>query len=118
MARKQEEPQFIRPGIAPGLAGVIAMFIGMGIYGSDWYISVLFVVSSLAAILAYYSWQWADSKKWVFLVAFVAIAIFWNPIIRLTDGFTPGIQWWMLVQTAAAAVFFLGGFMIKTPAPK
>ena len=117
MARKQE-PQFIRPGIAPGLAGAIAMFIGMGIYGSDWYISVLFVVSSLAAILAYYSWQWADPKKWVFLFAFAAIAIFWNPIIRLTDGFTPGIQWWMLVQTAAAAVFFLGGFMIKTPAPK
>lgn len=118
MAKKQEEPQLIRPGIVPGLAGVTAMFIGMGVYGSEWYITVLFVISILAAILAVFAWNWNDPKKWVFLPAFAAIAIFWNPIVRLTDGITPGIQWWMLVQTAAAAVFFLGGFLIKTPAPR
>lgn len=116
--KKQQQPQYIRPGIVPGLAGVIAMFIGMGVYGSEWYITVLFAISILAAIMAVFSWQSINSKKWIFLPLFVAIAVFWNPIYRLTDGFTPGIQWWMLVQTFAAAIFFLGGFMIKTPAPK
>ena len=118
MAKKQAEPELIRPVFVPGLAGVVAMFIGMGVYGTEWYITILFVVSILAAILAVFSWQWADPKKWVFLPLFFLIAIYWNPIVRLTDGITPGIQWWMLLQTGAAAVFFLGGFLIKTPAPK
>lgn len=118
MAKKSAEPELIRPGIVPGLAGVIAMFIGMGVYGTDWYITVLFVVSILAAILAVFSWQSINSKRWLFTPLFVAIAIYWNPIYRLTDGITPGIQWWMLLQVAAAAVFFLGGFVIKTPAGK
>ncbi len=118
MAKKQAEPELIRPGIVPGLAGVTAMFIGMGLYGSEWYITILFVVSILAVILTIFTWQWANPKKWIFLPLFLLIAIYWNPVVRLTDGITPGIQWWMLLQTAAAATFFLGGFLIKTPAPK
>lgn len=118
MAQKSQDYELIRPGIVPGLAGVIAMFISMGMYETDWYITLLFIISILAAILAVFSWQSINSKRWLWTPLFVAIAVFWNPIFRLTDGFTPGIQWWMLVQTAAAAVFFLGGFWIKTPSPK
>ncbi len=118
MATKSAEPELIRPGIVPGIAGVIAMFIGMGVYGTEWYITILFVISILAAILAVFSWQSINSKRWLFTPLFVAIAIFWNPVYRLTDGIPPGIQWWMLLQVAAAAVFFLGGFWIKTPGPK
>jgi hypothetical protein len=118
VAKKTAEPELIRPGIVPGLTGVTAMFIGMGLYPSDWYITILFVISILAAILTFFSWQWANPKKWVFMALFAAIAIYWNPIVRFTEGITPGIQWWMLLQTAAAAVFFLGGFLIRTPAPK
>ena len=41
---KNTIPEFIRPGIAPGLAGVITMFIGMAVYVSEWYITVMFGV--------------------------------------------------------------------------
>lgn len=93
------------------------MFIGMAIYPTDFYLYVLFAVSIMAAIMAVFSWQSQYRSKYVFLPLFLAIAIYWNPIFRLNEGFQQGIQWWMLVQTAAAAIFFIGAFWIKTPAP-
>lgn len=114
---KNTIPEFIRPGIAPGLAGVITMFIGMAVYVSEWYITVMFLISIFGAIMTVFAWQSIQSKKWFFVPAFGAIVVFWNPIFPLVLGFDATAQWWLLVQTAAAAIFFLGAFWIKTPAP-
>lgn len=118
MAKKQQAPTFMRPGIVPGLAGTTAMFIGMAVYGNDWYITVLFAISILAAIMTVFSFQAVDFKKFIFAPLFAAITIYWNPIFRLNEGWDSGAQTWLLIQVAAAAIFFLGGFMLKTPAPK
>lgn len=113
--KKPKEPEYTRTALVPGLAGAIAMLIGMAMYTSDWYITVLFVVSILACIMAVYSWQSEQKIKFVFIVLYVAIAVYWNPIFRLTDGIQEGIQWWMLLQTGAAVIFFLGAIVLKTP---
>lgn len=113
--KKPAQPEFIRPGIVPGIAGVTAMFIGMATYESDWYITVLFAICILAAILAVFSFQSIDSLKWLFLPLFGIIAVYWNPVFRLNEGWNSGGQTWLLLQVAAAAVFFLGGLMLKTP---
>lgn len=111
--------ELMRPGIVPGIAGVVAMFIGMATYQSDWYITVLFLICILAAILAVMSFQAVELwKRIVFTVLFAVIAVYWNPIYRFNEGFNSGGQVWLLVQLVAAAIFFLGGFLLKTRAAK
>lgn len=92
------------------------MFIGMATYESDWYITVLFAIAILAAIMVVFSFQSLGKEKFVFAPLFGLITIYWNPIFRLNEGWDPGAQAWLLIQVAAAAVFFLGAFMTKTPA--
>lgn len=106
----------IRPGIAPGILGVSAVFIGMVVTGSEWFLTVLFAVSILAAIMCFFSFQAHNAKTAVFIPLFAIVAIVFNPIVRVSESFSG--QPWLLAQVAAAAVFFVGGFMIKTPAPK
>ncbi len=106
----------IRPGIVPGILGVSAVFIGMAVAGSEWFLTVLFAVSILAAIMCVFSVQAHSAKTAVFIPLFSIVAVVFNPIVRLSYSFSG--QPWLLGQAAAAAVFFLGGFMIKTPAPK
>lgn len=105
----------IRPGIVPGILGVSAVFIGMVVSGSEWFLTVLFAVSILAAIMCVFAVQARSSKTMIFIPLFAIVAIVFNPIVRLSEDF--GGQPWLLGQAAAAAVFFLGGFLIKTPAP-
>ncbi|MEY4102133.1 MAG: hypothetical protein RIR88_267 [Actinomycetota bacterium] len=112
--KKSAEPELIRPGIVPGIAGVIAMFIGMATYESDWYVTVLFVICILAAILTVFAFQSVQLTKWPLMALFAVIAIYWNPIFRLNEGWNSGGQTWLLIQVAAAAVFFVGGFVMKT----
>lgn len=114
--KKSAQIEVFRPGIVPGIAGSTAMFIGMATYESDWYITVLFAISILAAIMAVFSYQSLGNSKFYFIPAFLIIAVYWNPVFRLNEGWDSGAQLWLLVQVAAAAVFFLGGFMTKTPA--
>lgn len=95
----------------------MAMLIGMVLYQETWYIVVLFVICIFASIMAVFSWQSEQRSKYPFLALFVMIAVFWNPIFRLNEGFDPAAQWWLLIQTAASAIFFLGAFMVKTPSP-
>lgn len=121
MANKKSTPrtpvEVFRPGIVPGLAGSVAMFIGMGTYETDWYITVLFAISILAAIMTVFSFQsMPGATKWVFVALYALITIYWNPIFRLNEGWDSGAQAWLLIQTIAAATFFVGGFMVKTPA--
>jgi hypothetical protein len=116
--KKSAEPEFIRPGIVPGIAGSVAVFISMATYESDWYVTVLFVICILAAILTVFSVQAVNSAKWVFIPVFGAITIYWNPIFRLNEGWNSGGQSWLLIEVAAAAAFFLGGFLLKTPVPE
>lgn len=114
--KKPAQIEVFRPGIVPGIAGSAAMFIGMATYVSDWYITVLFAISILSAIMVVFSLQSLGKEKFVFAPLFVLITIYWNPIFRLNEGWDSGQQLWLLIQVAAAAVFFLGGFMTKTPA--
>jgi len=110
------QPDMIRPGIVPGILGVSAVFIGMVVFGSEWFLTVLFAVSILAAIMCVFAFQAHSAKTAVFIPLFAIVAVVFNPIVRISDGFSG--QPWLLGQVAAAAVFFLGGFLIKTPAPK
>jgi hypothetical protein len=114
--KKPAQVEVFRPGIVPGIAGSAAMFIGMATYETDWYITVLFAISILAAVMVVFSYQSLGREKFVFAPLFVLITIYWNPIFRLNEGWDSGGQLWLLIQVAAAAVFFLGGFMTKTPA--
>ena len=115
-AKKPAQIEVFRPGIIPGILGSAAMFIGMATYETDWYITVLFAISILAAVMVVFSYQSLGREKFVFIPLFVIITIYWNPIFRLNEGWDSGGQLWLLIQVAAAAVFFLGAFMTKTPA--
>lgn len=110
------QPDMIRPGIVPGILGVSAVFVGMAVFGSEWFLTVLFAVSILAAIMCVFAVQARSAKTAVFIPLFAIVAVVFNPIVRISDNFAG--QPWLLGQVAVAAVFFLGGFMIKTAAPK
>jgi len=112
--KKTVEPELISPGIVPAIAGVVAMFIGMATYESDWYVTVLFVICILAAMLTVFAYQSVQASKWALMPLFAIIAIYWNPVFRLNEGWNSGGQLWLLLQVGAAAVFFIGGFVMKT----
>ena len=111
--------EYMRPGILPGMLGSLAVLAGLFAFKSDWFITVQFAVSILAAIMIAFAFQGRTVRPrvtFVFIPLLAVVVIVWNPIVNLTANFTGQI--WMLAEVAAAVVVFFTGLLIKTVAPK
>jgi hypothetical protein len=108
--RTDQPPPTIRPGFLPGILGAVVAFVGTGLFGSDAYLVILFGISILALILAVFAVQ---GRKWLWLIPLVALAVIWNPVLPF-DFAGP---LWLLAHLAAAAVFLVVAFFLRTPAP-
>ena len=108
-------PEFIRPAVLPGLLCAAAILVGLFVGASDWFITVRFAVSILAAIMVVFAIQGRTFKTYVFVPFLLVIVVVWNPLVPLTTGFAG--QWWLLTQVGASALAFAAGIVMKTPAP-
>ncbi len=109
------QPEFMRPAVLPGLLCAAAILVGLFVGASDWFITVRFAVSILAAIMVVFAIQGRTFKTYVFVPFLLAIVVLWNPLVSLTTGFAG--QWWLLTQVAASALTFAAGIVMKTPVP-
>lgn len=110
MSRRTDQPAEIRPGFLPGILGAVVAFVGTGLIGSEAYLIILFAISILALILAVFAGQ---GRKWLWLLPLVALAVVWNPVVP----FRFSGPLWVIAHIAAAAVFLLVAFFLRTPAP-
>ncbi|WP_286278743.1 DUF6804 family protein [Naasia aerilata] len=109
--RTDQPPPQIRPGFLPGILGAVVAFVGTGLIGSDAYLIIRFAISILALILAVFAGQ---GRKWLWLIPLVALAVVWNPVVPFGFSGPP----WVLAHIAAAAVFLVVAFFLRTPAPE
>ena len=120
---RPDQIEYIRPGILPGLLGALAVLSGLFLYSTDWFITIEFAVSILAAIMVAFSLQGRLVRPvvtYVFVPLLVAIVVIWNPIVNFSTTVATALtpQGWMLAEVAAAVVVFLAGVLTKTVAPK
>jgi len=108
MSSTSRTPQaFQRNALAPGLLAAIALLAGMLLIDNPWFTAIRYVVAILALIVAWFAVQ---ARQWWWLVAFIPIAVVWNPILPLPLTGTG----WLAAQVAAAGVFILAGVLIKS----
>lgn len=100
----------IRPAFAPGVIAAMVLLGGVALIGSEWYLAIRFVVAILALIVA---WFGIRAGQWWWSVAFLAVAVLWNPVFPLDLS---GV-WWAGAHILAAAAFIVAGGLIKTEAP-
>ncbi|GGF02474.1 DUF6804 family protein [Mycetocola zhadangensis] len=108
MAKRQAEPTFSRPALAPGILAAIVLMAGVGFMDNSWFIAVHFVVTILAVIIGWFAIQ---AKQYWWLVALIPIIVLWNPVLPLPlagDG-------WFAAQLIAAIPFVAAGVMIRVP---
>ena len=105
------EPTFRRTALAPGILGAILLLAGFALIDSgDAFLWILYPVSILALIVAWFAFQ---AKHWWWIPPLLAIAVVWNPIFPL--GLSGPL--WIAAQYVAALVFVLAGVLIKVPVP-
>jgi hypothetical protein len=106
---RYNEPTFRRTALAPGILGAIILLAGFALLDSgDAFLWILFPVSILALIVAWFAFQ---ARAWWWIPPLVAIAIVWNPIWPL--GLSGPL--WVAAQYVAVLVFVLAGYFIKVP---
>ena len=111
MSATYPTPQFRRTALAPGILAAIVLIVGVALIEGDAFTIVLFAVSILALVMAVFSWQ---AKHWWWIIAFVPIAVLWNPVWPLgLDG-----DLWLGAQYVAALVFIAAGVLIKIRNPE
>lgn len=120
---RPDQHENIRPGVLPGLLGALAILSGLFAFTTEWFITVQFVVSILAAIMIAFAIQGRSVRPkvtYVFTPLLAVIVIVWNPIVNISTPVAAALspQGWMLVEVAASAVVFASGVMIQTVAPK
>ena len=97
-----------RNALAPGLIAAVALLVGTVVLEGGGFTIVRFLVSILAAIVAWFALQ---ARHWWWVPVFIAIAVVWNPVVPL-----PFMgQWWLGAQYAAALAFVIAGSLIKVP---
>lgn len=107
-SNSQTPATYQRNALAPALIAAAMLFIAPLLLGGEWQLVVLFVVSILALIVAWFALQ---AKQWWWIPVFVAIAVIWNPVMPF--AFTGPV--WIGAQVAAAVAFLIAGAMIKVP---
>lgn len=106
-AQKQRTPStYQRNALAPSLIAAATLFVSPALLGGPWNAVVLFLVSILALIVAWFGIQ---ATQWWWAPVFVAIAVAWNPVLPF--AFTGEL--WIGAQFAAAVVFLIAGTLIK-----
>lgn len=105
--KRTTEPTFQRNALAPGLLAAVVLLAGMLLIGNEWFVAVRYVVAILALIIAWFAVQ---ARQWWWLVAFIPIAVLWNPIVPFDfDG-----TGWLAAQVFGAGVFVIAGLLIKS----
>jgi len=107
MSRANAPVEYQRNALAPGLLGAVVLVIAPFLLGGDWGAVVLYAVSILALIIAWFAVQ---ARQWWWLAALLPIAVLWNPVLPLP--FSGPV--WLGVQVLAAGVFVVAGLLIKT----
>jgi hypothetical protein len=92
----------------------------MLLFETEWFITIRFAVSILAAIMVVFTVQGRELARpkwltWVMAPLLVAVVVLYNPINDLTVGLSG--QAWALTEVAAAAVVCAIGLLIRTPLP-
>ena len=99
-----------RTALAPAVIAVIALLVGVGLIEGDGFIVIRYVVSILAIIVAWFSWQ---ARQWWWIIGLVPIAVLWNPVFIIDASGLPDL--WLGAQYLAAIVFLAAGILVKVP---
>lgn len=95
-----------RNALAPGLLAAIALFLSPLFPEGPVATVVLFLVAIFAVIVAWFALQ---AGQWWWTVAFVAVAVLWNPIFPF--GFSGWI--WTGAHFVVALAFIAAGALVK-----
>lgn len=95
-----------RLALAPGVMGALAVIWAAVLLGQAGGSILLYAVSILALICAWFALQ---GKQWWWLPPLVAIAVFWNPVWP----FAFSGQLWIGAHYLAAAVFVAVGLLVR-----
>lgn len=103
--------ELLRPALAPGLLGAIALVAGAALLDSTIFVAFRYVAAILALIVFVFAFR---GRGWGYMPFLAAIAVLWNPVfvIPLTG------QVWQGMQFLAAAVFVVAGIRIRVPSPE
>jgi hypothetical protein len=111
MAAKQPPVVYQRNALAPAILAAIVLFIAPALIPAGWDLFVLFAVTILAVIIAWFAVQ---ARQWLWVPVLAVIAIAWNPVYPIAWGDIAPIAW-IVAQPVAAVVFLTAGAIIKTP---
>jgi len=103
-----------RTALAPALLAVVALLIGVALIEGGGFTVIRYIVSILALIVAWFSWQ---ARQWWWIIGLVPIAVLWNPVYVIDlspiDLGLPDV--WLGLQYVAAIVFIAAGILVKVP---
>lgn len=105
-AKSHSPPTFQRNALAPGLVAAVTLFLAPLVLDVWWFTVVLFLVSILAIIVAWFAIQ---ARQWLWVPLFSVIAIVWNPVFP----FPLSGPLWLAAHPVAAVVFLAAGVFIK-----
>lgn len=108
MPSKPVTPAFTRPAFLPAIIAAAALLSALALLGTEWYLTVRFIVAILALIVGWFAVQ---AGQWWWTIVFVAVAIVWNPVYPFE--FTG--PWWMAAHVGVAGLFAVAGALIRVP---
>jgi hypothetical protein len=73
-----QKAAFLRPALAPGLLGAIALVAGVVLVDSTIFIGFRYVTAILAAIVFVFAYR---GRGWIYLPFLAAIVVLWNPVL-------------------------------------
>ncbi|BDZ50988.1 hypothetical protein GCM10025867_32290 [Frondihabitans sucicola] len=106
-----QKAAFLRPALAPGLLGAIALVAGVALVDSTIFVGFRYVVAILAAILCVFAFR---GRGWIYLPFLAAIVVLWNPVYVIPIAGQP----WQILQFLAALVFVVVAIRVKVPSPE
>lgn len=106
-----QKAAFLRPALAPGLLGAIALVAGASLVDTTIFVVFRYVVAILAAILCVFAFR---GRGWGYLPFLAAIVVLWNPVYVIPITGQP----WLILQFVAAVVFVATGVRVKVPSPE
>ena len=108
MPSQPAAPQTTRPAFLPAIIASAALLSALALLGTEWYLTVRFIVAILALIVGWFAMQ---AGQWWWSIVFAAVAIVWNPVYPLElSG-----PWWMAAHVGVAALFAVAGALIRVP---
>lgn len=97
-----------RNALIPGVIAATVLIAGIPLIGSEFAITICFIVAILALIIA---WLAAQARQWWWTVVMVAIAVLWNPVFPFALTGAP----WLVAHIVASALCVVAGVLISVP---